>query len=59
MDENIRDGNIRDETSTQAHITATRLSALSRRRVFLGTGSVAAGVALGAGVSRLWQPTAA
>jgi hypothetical protein len=60
MDENIRDENIRDENSTQAHIAATRrLSVLSRRRVLLGTGSVAAGVALGAGVSRLWQPTVA
>jgi hypothetical protein len=54
------DETIRDETSTQAHIMARRrLSALSRRRVLLGTGSVAAGVAIGAGVSRIWQPAVA
>jgi hypothetical protein len=60
MDENIRDENSRDESSTQAHATARRRrSAVSRRGVLLGTGSVAAGVALGAGVSRIWQPTVA
>ena len=60
MDENIGDENIGDETSTQAHAMAgRRLSALSRRRVLVGTGTVVAGVALGAGVSRVWQPTVA
>lgn len=55
------DETIRDEDNTQAHATASeRLSALSRRRVLVGTGSVAAGVALGVGgLSRIWQPTVA
>jgi hypothetical protein len=60
MDENIRGGHISDETSTSAPVAARRrISALSRRRVLLGTGTVAAGVALGAGVSRVWQPAVA
>jgi hypothetical protein len=60
MDENIRDENIRDENITQVPVTARRRhSAISRRGALLGGGSVAAGVALGAGVSRIWQPTVA
>jgi hypothetical protein len=59
-DESIRDESIRDETSTQVHATARRRhAALSRRGVLVGGGSVAAGVALGAGVSRIWQPIVA
>ncbi len=60
MDEIIRDETIGVENSTQAPATARRRrSALSRRGVLLGGGSVAAGLALGAGVSRIWQPTVA
>jgi hypothetical protein len=52
------DESIKDENGTEAPATARRRhSALSRRGVLLGGGSVAAGVALGAGVSRIWQPT--
>jgi hypothetical protein len=50
-----------DESSMQAPaMTRRRLSVVSRRRVLLGTGSVAAGVALGiSGLSRAGQPTVA
>jgi hypothetical protein len=54
------DENNKDENSTRAPATARqRHSALPRRTILLGGGSVAAGVALGAGVSRIWQPTVA
>jgi hypothetical protein len=47
-----------DESIIQAHAMARRqLPAVSRRRALLGTGGVAAGVALGvSGLSRVWQP---
>jgi hypothetical protein len=50
-----------DESNMQAHATTKRrLSGVSRRRVLLGTGSVAAGVALGvSGLSRVGQPAMA
>ncbi|HEV2459153.1 MAG TPA: hypothetical protein VGS80_12410 [Ktedonobacterales bacterium] len=48
-----------DENIEPAHARASRrLSVVSRRRVLLGTGAVASGVALG-GVSRVWHPAVA
>src|SRR5262245_53251726 len=50
-----------DESSMQAHAMASpHLSAVSRRKVLLGTGGMAAGVALGvSGLGRVWQPMVA
>src|SRR5262245_59047780 len=50
-----------DERITQTHATIGRHAAtLSRRQILVGTGGVAAAVALGAGgLSRIWRPTAA
>jgi len=54
------DEHIRDENRSQAPVPARRRhSALSRRGVLLKGSGVAAAVALGAGMSRIWQPEVA
>ena len=52
MDEHIRDETSRKRPSRHDYAH----SALSRRGVLLGGGGVAAAVALGTGVSHIWQP---